>query len=31
MAYVKKEISATNKDLRVKYGREHRDKSIEDF
>ena len=31
MAYVKKKISAINKDLQVKYGREHQDKSIEDF
>lgn len=31
MAYVKKKISATNKGLRVKYGLEHQDKSVDDF
>jgi hypothetical protein len=31
MAYVKKEISGPNKDLRVKYGEEHQNKTVEDF
>jgi hypothetical protein len=30
-AYVKKKISATNKDLRVKYGYKHQGKSVDDF
>jgi hypothetical protein len=31
MAYIKKKISAINKELRVDYGREHQDKSVDDF
>ena len=31
MASVKKQISSKNKDLRVKYGQEHKDKSVDDF
>jgi hypothetical protein len=31
MAYVKKEISGLNKDLRVKYGKEYQNKTVEDF
>jgi hypothetical protein len=31
MAYVKKEISEPNKNLRVKYGEEHQNKTVEDF
>jgi len=30
-AFVKKEVSSANRDERVAYGREHKDKSIEDF
>jgi hypothetical protein len=30
-AYVKKKISARNKELRVKYGEEHKDKTVDDF
>jgi hypothetical protein len=31
IAYVKKEISTKNKNLRVEYGKEHKDKAIHDF
>ena len=31
MAYVQKEISAKNKRDRVKYGKTHKDKTIDDF